>query len=90
MSGGGEAAPIVNEVFTKFYQNASTDDPLVAAMKDVPKAMAVDEGETDDDVNVPRPPRARARTAAAIAPPPPPPQQEKGIGGFFRKLFRRN
>lgn len=86
ISGGAIAAPIVNEVFTKFYQGAPTDDPLVAAMKDVPKALAVDEGTLDggsseDD----RPPRFAPPQAQR--PPPPPP--ERSLGGFFRRLFGR-
>jgi penicillin-binding protein 2 len=44
IGGGAVAAPIVKEVFTNFYAGAPTDDPLVAAMKDVPQAIAVDEG----------------------------------------------
>lgn len=82
VSGGAIAAPIVNEVFTKYFEGASTDDPLVAAMKDVPQALAVDEGEmTGIPVQTARP--------AEAAQPPPPPQEQRTLGGFFRRLFKR-
>ncbi len=81
VSGGGLAAPIVREVFTKFYEGAPTDDPLVAALKDVPQALAVDEGEMDDSP-------VKEQVARAQAAPPPPPEQ-KTLGGFFRRLFKR-
>lgn len=81
VGGGAIAAPIVNEVFTKYFDGASTDDPLVAALKDVPQALAVDEGEMEGV------PERQVRPAEA-APPPPPPEQ-KTLGGFFRKLFKR-
>ncbi|SKB06801.1 penicillin-binding protein 2 [Prosthecobacter debontii] len=82
VSGGAVAAPIVNEVFTKYFEGAPTDDPLVNAMKDVPQAVPVDEGQMDGV--------AAAETArpAEAAPPPPPPEQ-KTLGGFFRRLFKR-
>lgn len=81
VGGGAIAAPIVNEVFTKYFEGAPTDDPLVAALKDVPQALAVDEGEMD---GIP----AQESRPAEAAPPPPPPEQ-KTLGGFFRKLFKR-
>ncbi len=83
VSGGAIAAPIVHEVFTKYYENAPTDDPLVAAMKDIPQALAVDEGELD--------PAAAAAQDAAIqrALPPPPSAEKKTVASFFRRLFRR-
>ena len=81
VGGGAIAAPIVNEVFTKYFEGAPTDDPLVAALKDVPQALAVDEGEMEGI------PPQESRPAEA-APPPPPPEQ-KTLGGFFRKLFKR-
>ncbi|HEY1082361.1 MAG TPA: penicillin-binding transpeptidase domain-containing protein [Prosthecobacter sp.] len=83
VSGGAVAAPMVNEVFTKYFEGASTDDPLVAALKDVPQALAVDEGTMDGNAaGTPKP--------RAAAPPPPPPQPEqRTLGGFFRRLFKR-
>ncbi len=81
IGGGAVAAPIVKEVFSNFYAGAPTDDPLVAAMKDVPQALAVDEGIV----------AAEAVPETAAPPPPPPPQAEpRGVGGFFKRLFRRN
>ena len=47
ISGGKIAAPMVAEVFENIFQQASPDDPLVLAMKDIPKAMEVDEGDQD-------------------------------------------
>jgi penicillin-binding protein 2 len=83
VSGGAIAAPIVREVFTKYYENAPTDDPLVAAMKDIPQALAVDEGELD--------PSAAAAQEAALqrSLPPPPTAEKKTVASFFRRLFRR-
>ncbi|TDU73010.1 penicillin-binding protein 2 [Prosthecobacter fusiformis] len=81
VSGGAVAAPIVNEVFTKYFEGAPTDDPLVAAMKDVPQALAVDEGEMEGV------PEIESRPAQPMEPPPPP--EQKTLGGFFRRLFKR-
>lgn len=83
VSGGAVAAPIVNEVFTKYFEGAPTDDPLVAALKDAPQALAVDEGQMD---NVPTATQVRPAEAA----PPPPPPEQKTLGGFFRRLFKRS
>jgi penicillin-binding protein 2 len=87
VSGGAIAAPIVHDVFTKYYENAPTDDPLLAAMKDVPQALAVDEGELDPSAVA----AAAAQDAAArrALPPPPPPPEKKTVASFFRRLFRR-
>jgi penicillin-binding protein 2 len=90
VSGGGSAAPIVNEVLRKFYENAPVDDPLVAAMKDVPKALAVDEGETDGTSSSARYEGEQIERARMAEPPPPPPtRQDRGLPGFFRRLFNR-
>ena len=83
VSGGGYAAPIVNEVFRKYYEGAPADDPLVAAMKDAPKALALDEGELEGETE-----KLQEQVQKAVAPPPPP--EQKTLGGFFKKLFRRN
>lgn len=81
VSGGAVAAPIVNEVFTNYFEGAPTDDPLVAAMKDIPQALAVDEG-TMEGVAA----QEESRPAEAA---PPPPQEQRTLGGFFRRLFKR-
>lgn len=81
VSGGAVAAPIVNEVFTNYFEGAPTDDPLVAAMKDIPQALAVDEGTME---GVPTQEESRPAEAA-----PPPPQEQRTLGGFFRRLFKR-
>ncbi|GEP43004.1 beta-lactamase [Brevifollis gellanilyticus] len=86
VSGGGIAAPIVNEVFTKYYEGAPADDPLLAAMKDIPQAVALD-GEDELDGGASRP---STETRKAQARPEPPPPEKKTLGNFFRKLFRRN
>ena len=83
VSGGKVAAPIVNEVFTKYFEGAPTDDPLVAAMNDVPQALPVDEGEMEGIA-------AREAAQPAEAEPPPPPPEQKTLGGFFRRLFKRS
>ena len=80
VSGGKKAAPIVHEVFTNIFEKAPADDPMLLAMKDVPKAEVVEEEVIETasggDRAVPRP-----------APPPP---EKKGIGGFFKRLFGRD
>ena len=77
ISGGKKAAPIVREVFTNIFEKAPADDPMLLAMKDVPKAEVVEEEVVPVPVeNVPQ-----------ATPPPPPPK--KGIGGFFKRLFGR-
>jgi len=81
VSGGRKAAPIVREVFNNIFEKAPADDPMLLAMKDVPKATVV-----EDDIQQSSG-RSQTVTTAQAAPPPPP--QKKGIGGFFRKLFGR-
>lgn len=80
VSGGRKAAPIVSEVFTNIFEKAPADDPMLLAIKDVPKATVVEE----EVVETPGETVERARP-----PQPPPPPERKGIGGFFRKLFGR-
>lgn len=82
ISGGKKAAPIVREVFTNIFEKAPADDPMLLAIKEVPKASKVEE-EGDDEKAGP----SQTVRPAQTAPPPPPPR--KGIGGFFRKLFGR-
>ena len=82
ISGGKKAAPIVSEVFTNIFEKAPADDPMLQAMKEVPKAQLVDEasGPSKDE---------QVRTARAATPAPAPQPQSKGIGGFFKRLFGR-
>ena len=79
VSGGKKAAPIVREVFTNIFEKAPADDPMLLAMKDVPKAKFV---QDDEDESAPA-----EKVQVAPAPPPPPPK--KTIGGFFKRLFGR-
>ena len=85
VSGGKIAAPIVHEVFSNIYKNAPTDDPLVLAAKEAPKAKMDDDdtpknGGDDNDGNV--------RKATPVdTPPPPPARPATGVGGFFKRLF---
>lgn len=81
VGGGKNAAPMVSEVFNNIYSNASPDDPIVMAMKDLPTSMEVDEGTTDTSASE----AGQVRRAIPQAAPPPPPK--KTLGGFFRKLF---
>lgn len=85
VSGGGLAAPIVNEVFSKYYEGAPADDPLVAAMKDVPQALAIDEGELDGSSGG----GPDEQVERANIPPPQAQPEQRTLGGFFRKLFKR-
>ncbi len=81
VSGGKKAAPIVHEVFTNIFEKAPADDPMLLAMKEVPKASTVHEEEGGSE----RAERVQT-TRPAVVPPPPP---KKGIGGFFSRLFGR-
>jgi penicillin-binding protein 2 len=91
VSGGGDAAPIVREVFQNIYKNAPPDDPILLASNDkVAKGIAVGEEdeETDDDGS--RKAIAVKEEGTPITEPTPPPQEEKkGFGGFLRKLFQK-
>jgi penicillin-binding protein 2 len=81
VSGGQKAAPIVREVFNNIFEKAPADDPMLLAMKDVPKAEVVEEEVQDGD--------AGDRVVPA-RPAPPPPTQKKTLGGFFKRLFGRD
>ena len=83
VSGGKIAAPMVAEVFEKIFEKASPDDPLLLAMKDIPKAMEVDEGEREDNGEG----APRAEPVEEVAPAQPAEQPKKGLKGFFKKLF---
>lgn len=87
VGGGRIAAPIVSEVFENIFNNAPADDPLVllAQSKDAPKAIAVsDEDEMTDGT-----PRARPVEDARPLTAPEAPQEQRGVKGFFRRLFGR-
>lgn len=88
VSGGKKAAPIVNEVLTKIYDNASPEDPFVLAAKEAPKAKLVDDDETEEEVDD-APKAKKVKEDAPKAQPPPPAEEPKGVKGFFRKLFGR-
>ena len=83
VSGGAVAAPIVHEVFTNIYKNAPTDDPLILAAKTATKAEVDDDGPKNggDDND------GEVRKAAPVEEAPPP-QEKKGIGGWFKSLFK--
>jgi penicillin-binding protein 2 len=81
ISGGKKAAPIVHEVFTNIFEKAPADDPMLLAMKEVPKAAQVNEGGSEKAEKV--------QTARPVPTPAPASAPSKGIGGFFRKLFGR-
>ena len=79
ISGGKKAAPIVREVFTNIFEKAPADDPMLLAMKDVPKAEVVEE-----EVVAPPPVENIGMARPAAAQPP-----KRTIGGFFKRLFGR-
>lgn len=87
ISGGSYAAPIVHDVFKKYYDGAPADDAFVAAMKDVPKAVSLEEGELDPNgeklENKEQVQRADPAPARAVP-------EQKTLGGFFKKLFKRS
>ncbi len=89
VSGGKKAAPIVHEVLTKIYENASPDDPLVLAAKDAPKAQLVNEDDEDEAESAPRAKKPQTDANAPKARVPAPADETKGVKGFFRKLFGR-
>lgn len=89
VSGGGLAAPMVREVFNNVFEKASSDDPLVLAMKDTDKFVEVDEGGRDagsgNDGDTP-PPSERPLEEVKPAQPV---EEKKTFKGFFRKLFNK-
>jgi len=87
ISGGKKAAPIVSEVFNKIYKNAPPEDPLLLASKSAPKAIPVDEEDSDGGDSDGGERVRKAKPAAEPAPPPP--EENKGARGFFRRLFGR-
>lgn len=86
VSGGSIAAPIVHEVFSNIYKNAPTDDPLVLAAKEAPKAKIEDDGPRNGGDDNDGEGRSKPEPAKAA---PPPEAPRTGIGGFFKKLFGR-
>lgn len=90
VSGGKKAAPIVHEVLTKIYENASPDDPLVLAAKTAPKALLVAENDEEEDTDsAPKAKKASTDESAPKAKVPAPAEESKGVKGFFRRLFGR-
>ena len=85
VSGGAVAAPIVHEVFSNIYKNAPTDDPLVLAAKTATKADVDDDGPKNggDDND------GEVRKGEAVKEEAPPPPEKKGVGGWFKSLFKR-
>lgn len=86
VSGGSIAAPIVHEVFSNIYKNAPTDDPLVLAAKEAPKAKIEDDGPRNGGDDNDGEGRSKPEPVKAA---PPPEAPRTGIGGFFKKLFGR-
>jgi penicillin-binding protein 2 len=86
VSGGRLAAPIVSEVFTNIYKNASPDDPLVllSQAENAPKAIAVGEEDEATDGAPPNVPQGRPLIQESQPEP-----ERKGLGGFFHRLFGR-
>jgi penicillin-binding protein 2 len=89
VSGGGKAAPIVQEVFNNIYEGAKPDDPLLIAKEEAPRALlAGDEEEGSSDKK--KSESSSADTAAANPQPAAePPPAERGLRGMIRRLFRR-
>lgn len=91
VSGGAKAAPIVKEVFTKVYDNAPPDDPLLLAKANENlKAIPI----SADDENIEGSgTRTEAVTPINEAESAEEADEEKprGIGGFFKRIFgKRN
>lgn len=84
VSGGAIAAPIVREVFTKIYENAPPEDPLLLAARDAPKAEIVDEGDLDAVED-----GGTVEQVEAPPPAPPPVEEPRGVRGLLRRLFRK-
>lgn len=86
VSGGGIAAPIVKEVFTKIHNNAQAEDPLLLAANPPPKAEAVDDSATDssDDSTIYKAPPAPKKEPKPAAEEP-----KTGVRGLFKRLFGR-
>jgi penicillin-binding protein 2 len=88
VSGGKKAAPIVQEVFQKIYDNAPPEDPLLIAAKSKPKVRpGADEDEYTEEIE--SAPKAKKVNDVPKPQPPPPPEEPKTVKGFFRKLFGR-
>ena len=82
VSGGQKAAPIVREVFNNIFEKAPADDPMLLAMKDVPKAKVVEEEVRNGDGGADRVVPARPALQ--------PSTDTKTLGGFFKRLFGRD
>ena len=80
-----ETATLHIPVHRRFAQRAHTQRFQFFAGSggtDVPQAVAIDEGALDPSAATEKP------APAAEAPPPPQPEQ-RTLGGFFRRLFKR-
>lgn len=88
VSGGGKAAPIVKEVFTKVYENAPADDPLLllAKAEAVPKAIPVTEEDEQIEGGGAQAPVEQGTPFNETAQPEPE-APSRGIGGFLRRMF---
>ncbi len=89
VSGGKKAAPIIHDVFENVFANAPAEDPLLlAAQSQKAKEIPTDDAEDEDPGD--SAPRAKPVEGTPVNEPQPAAEPEKkGIGGFFRKLFRR-
>ena len=83
VSGGALAAPMVSEVFNNIFEKASPDDPLVLAMQDIPKAVEVDEGDSDPTEGG----QSGPSETQYVEPPPVEETEKRTLGGFFRRIF---
>ena len=90
VSGGAIAAPIVSEVFENIYKNAPPDDPLVllALSENAPKAIAISDEDEKTDGSTSGGGESTEVGQPMMQRPPPPPSENRGVRGFFRKLFR--
>lgn len=95
VSGGREAAPIVREVFNDIFQNAPADDPLLTANEEENKTdnkvkLTSEDEATDSDSE----PKMAKSDKKSDTPEASEAEEETekgtGVGGFFRRLFKRN
>lgn len=90
VSGGGKAAPIVKEVFTKVYENAPPDDPLILLSQAEEATKAIPVSDEDEEIEGSGGSGSGGEAVTPINEAEPVEDGEKrGIGGFFRKLFGR-
>jgi len=90
ISGGHKAAPIVHEVFENIFKNAPPDEPLVQLAqnnKDKKKRIAITDSDESTDGGGGRDDATPVVRQAAPAAQAARDDRNKGIGGFFKKLF---